>query len=75
MPFYEPSKTTKTAIDFECYKPVKVFFCCEADGKITPTKEYPDRISFRCLFTCNFYQQSIMLDFYFKDHVWLTPRN
>jgi hypothetical protein len=41
---------------------------------ITQTKEYRDRISFLCLFTSGKCQQAIMLEFYIKDHVWVTLR-
>lgn len=38
MPFFESSSSNKFTIDFDFYKPVKVIFCCEADGKITPMR-------------------------------------
>ena len=94
MPFFTQPKDTKTCIDFDRYQPVKVIYCCNADGSITPmrfkitapdeseetyditgitqTKEYRDRISFRCLFTSGKRQQAIMLEFYIEDHVWVT---
>lgn len=96
MPFFTPSKTIKTVIDFDRYQPVSVICCTLADGSMTPmrfrivlpdsseetynvdsvpqTKEYRDRTSFRCLFTCNNRKQSVILDFYFEEHVWVTLR-
>lgn len=96
MPFYEPQKSNKFNIDFEYYKPVKVIFCCESDGKITPmrfkvalvddteetynidgitqTKDIPGGVSFRCLITCYGRQQAITLNYYYEDHIWVTPR-
>jgi hypothetical protein len=96
MPFFTPSKDTKTYIDFDRYQPVSVICCTLADGSMTPmrfkialpdkseetynitgitqTKEYRDRIAFRCLFTSGKRQQAIMLEFYIEDHVWVTLR-
>lgn len=38
MPFFQPSKDNQSSIDFDYYKPVKVIFCCAADGWITPMR-------------------------------------
>lgn len=38
MPFFTQSKDNNSQIDFDYYKPVKVIFCCDLDGKITPMR-------------------------------------